>query len=94
MIGILGIVLPYIYKPNQGNSQGKIGFLFFGTSVIGAALAWLYVPEMKGRMASELDAMFHANVPARKFRQWTPEELFQIQEGTSGEGVHVESLKF
>jgi hypothetical protein len=31
-------------------------------------LTWLYLPETKGRTPAELDAMFEARVPARKFK--------------------------
>lgn len=69
--GSVGIALPYIFTPDQGNSKGKIGFIFFGTSLLGALLSWLYVPEMRERSASDIDAMFEAKLDARKFGQWS-----------------------
>ncbi len=62
------VLLPLVYAPSSGNSKGKAGFLFFGLSLDGIVLVWLFVPEISGRTASEIIAMFHEHVPTRGFK--------------------------
>lgn len=68
---IFGVILPYIFNPDSGNLKGKTGFVYTGFCILGAGIAWLWVPEMKDRTAADIDAMFEAKLPARKFRTWT-----------------------
>ncbi|MBE3041165.1 MFS transporter [Candidatus Bathyarchaeota archaeon] len=67
---IFGIILPYIFNPDAGNLKGKTGFVYTGFCVMGAVVAWRWVPEMKDRSAAEIDAMFEAKLEARKFKTW------------------------
>jgi hypothetical protein len=71
-----------VYTPTLGNSKGKFGIV----------LAWLFVPGMKGRTASEIDAMFHERVPARGFKNWNSDHLLAEKNGNlvQTEVVHVE----
>ncbi|QDS72055.1 hypothetical protein FKW77_002654 [Venturia effusa] len=69
--GVFSIVLPYIYNPDAGNARGKTAFLFVGLCFISVLLTWLYVPEMKGRSAANIDALFERGVPARKWGTYT-----------------------
>jgi SP family general alpha glucoside:H+ symporter-like MFS transporter len=61
-------VLPYLFNPDKLNLGGKLGFLFGGLSVLCLVYLWLYQPETAGRTYEELDEMFAAKVPARKFK--------------------------
>ena len=72
---IFGIILPYIFNPDSGNLKGKTGFVYTGFCLMGAVIAWLWVPEMKDRTAADIDAMFEAKLPARKFKQWRRDEV-------------------
>lgn len=67
---IVGIVLPYIFNPDQGDLGGKTGFLFSAACAVAAGTAWACIPEMKERSAAEIDEMFKAGLPARKFEGW------------------------
>lgn len=69
--GLFGFVLPYIFNPDQGNLKAKTGFIFAGLCAVASAISFFYVPEMKGRTASEIDRMFDDRLPARQFREWT-----------------------
>jgi hypothetical protein len=75
-------VLPYVYTPTSGNSKGTFGIL----------LAWLFVSEMRGSTASEIDAMFHERVQARGFKNWNSDHLLAEKNGNlvQTEVVHVE----
>jgi SP family general alpha glucoside:H+ symporter-like MFS transporter len=61
-------VLPYLFNPDKLNLGGKLGFLFGGLAVLCLVYLWLYQPETAGRTYEELDEMFAAKVPARKFK--------------------------
>lgn len=67
---ILALVLPYIYNPDAGNLGGKTSFVACGLALAGAVVAWTIVPEMKNRTPIEIDRMFAAQVPTRKFRTY------------------------
>lgn len=71
---VFGIILPYIFNPDSGNLKGKTGFVYVGFCILGAAITWFYVPEMKDRKPADIDAMFEARLPTRKFKTWTPPE--------------------
>lgn len=64
----LAIALPMLFSRDKAALGAKTAFVFCGTSFIGAVLSWLFVPEMKGRSAIEIDQMFDMKVPARKFK--------------------------
>lgn len=61
-------VLPYISQPDQGNLGPKTYLIFAGWMALVFTLTYIYLPETKGRSAAELDEMFDARVPARKFK--------------------------
>ena len=67
-----GIILPYMFNADSGNLKGKTGFFYTACCLIGAAVTWLYVPEMKDRTVADIDAMFMAKVSARKFSGYIP----------------------
>lgn len=63
---IMNFAIPYMINPDAGDLKGKVGFIFGGLGALGAAWAWFYIPELKGRTLDEIDALFHARVPPRK----------------------------
>ncbi|CAF3576134.1 unnamed protein product [Fusarium graminearum] len=75
----LAIVLPMLFSRDKAALGAKTAFVFCGTSVIGAVLAWLFVPEMKGRSAIEIDQMFEMRLPAREFKGLKL-QVHQVQE--------------
>lgn len=86
--GIFDFILPYIYNSDQGNLGGKIGLVYAGFTGIGAVGCWLFVPEMKDRTTIELDEMFEARLPTRKFRSYSghaavPEEEYPLRQVSS-----------
>jgi hypothetical protein len=85
--GVFAIVLPYAYNPDQGNLGSQTGFIFFGLCVVGFAAVYFYIPEMKGRTSSEIDAMFNSKISARNFRQWEVGSLAESKEDYEVETV-------
>ncbi|KAF4333989.1 high-affinity glucose transporter RGT2 [Fusarium beomiforme] len=68
-------VLPYISQPDatmvyRGNLGPKTYLVFAGWMAGCITITYLYLPETKGRTPAELDAMFEARVPARKFKNY------------------------
>lgn len=63
---VMNIVIPYMVNPDEGNMQGKVGFVFGGLGVIATVLCYLYIPDLKGRTFEEIDLMFDNRVPPRK----------------------------
>lgn len=52
----------------RGNLGPKTYLVFAGWMAACIVITYLYLPETKGRTPAELDAMFEARVPARKFK--------------------------
>lgn len=72
---VFGIALPYAYNPDEGNLASKVGFVFTGITGITTLVAWLYIPEMKGRTTAEIDRMFAIRLQAREFKSWQSEDI-------------------
>ncbi|KAI1329521.1 MFS monosaccharide transporter-like protein [Xylariaceae sp. FL0255] len=74
-IGFLGAWLttftaPYFINPDELNWGPKYGYIWTGSCLIAATWVWFYLPEAKGRTLEEIDEMFLARLPARKFRKY------------------------
>jgi MFS family permease len=67
--------LPYVFNPDAGNLRAKTGFVYTGFCLIGFAVTWAIVPEMKDRNALEIDRMFDLGLKAREFRKWSGDNL-------------------
>lgn len=64
------VIEPYMMNPTAWNWRGKTGFFWFGFAF--ATLVWGYfrLTETKGRTFEELDIMFAAEIPTRKFKKY------------------------
>lgn len=72
--GIFGLVLPYIFNPDEGALRAKTGFVYTGFCALAVVGTWLFVPEMKDRKPMEIDRMFEMELATRRFKGWTGEE--------------------
>ncbi|KAL2269321.1 hypothetical protein VTJ83DRAFT_1505 [Remersonia thermophila] len=61
---------PYFINPASLNWGPRYGFIWFPSCFIACAWVWLFLPETKGRTLEEIDEMFEARLPARKFRHY------------------------
>jgi SP family general alpha glucoside:H+ symporter-like MFS transporter len=50
---------------------GKTGFFWFGAALLTLVWAAFRMPETKGRSYEELDLMFEAKLPSRKFKKYS-----------------------
>ncbi|ENH69193.1 High-affinity glucose transporter RGT2 [Fusarium oxysporum f. sp. cubense race 1] len=87
-------VLPYISQPDAGNLGPKTYLVFAGWMAGCIIITYLYLPETKGRTPAELDAMFEARVPARKFKDYQCNlsmESYMNEEKIEAEIAHHEA---
>jgi hypothetical protein len=61
------IAIPYLVNAENANLGAKSGFVYFGPGICLLFLAYFVVPETKGKTFGELDVLFEARTPARKF---------------------------
>ena len=52
-----------------GNLAGKCGYVWGATGFVCFVLAWIWLPEMKGRSYREIDILFKRRVQARKWKK-------------------------
>ncbi|KAJ9137107.1 General substrate transporter [Pleurostoma richardsiae] len=74
-IGFLGAWLttftaPYFINPSSLNWGPRYGYIWFPSCVVAALWVYFFLPEVKGRTLEEIDEMFEAKLPARKFRTY------------------------
>ncbi|KAK3387424.1 alpha glucoside transporter [Podospora didyma] len=59
----------YMLNPTGVNLGGRCGYVWASTGFVCFLLAYIYLPEMKGRSYREIDILFNRKVPARKWKQ-------------------------
>ncbi|KAK5445318.1 hypothetical protein LTS15_010099 [Exophiala xenobiotica] len=67
---IANVIEPYFMNPDELNWKGYTGFFWFGSAFFTLVWAFFRLPETKGRTYEELDLMFAAKVPTRKFSKY------------------------
>ncbi|KAI0832289.1 putative maltose permease [Hypoxylon sp. FL0890] len=61
---------PYFINPDALNWGPKYGYIWTGSCAIAAIWIFVFLPEVKDRTLEEIDEMFEAQIPARKFRKY------------------------
>ncbi|KAJ4394501.1 hypothetical protein N0V93_003719 [Gnomoniopsis smithogilvyi] len=61
---------PYFINPQSLNWGPKYGYIWVAPCWLGAIWVFFFLPEVKDRTLEEIDEMFEARVPARKFRKY------------------------
>lgn len=89
-------VLPYMFNPDQANMGSSINFIFAGCAFALIFFFYFFLPETAGRSYEEVDELFKAEIPARKWKKYVTqekiesEEVFREQMKESAE--HVENV--
>ncbi|EXJ58739.1 hypothetical protein A1O7_06169 [Cladophialophora yegresii CBS 114405] len=65
---------PYFINPDSMNWGPKYGFIWFPSAIVATAWIYFFLPEVKDRTLEEIDVMFQANLPARKFKGYVCNE--------------------
>ncbi|KAK3372198.1 general substrate transporter [Podospora didyma] len=60
---------PYFINPASLNWGPRYGYIWFPSCIIAGVWVFFFLPETKGRTLEEIDEMFEAKLPARKFRK-------------------------
>ncbi|KAH9905427.1 general substrate transporter [Xylariomycetidae sp. FL2044] len=61
---------PYFINPASLNWGPRYGYIWFPSCIVSAVWVFFFLPEVKGRTLEEIDEMFEAKLPARKFRTY------------------------
>lgn len=59
------------FKLNLDLTYGYVGYVWLGPAVLVVAFLHLAQPDVDGRSLDDLDALFEAKVPARRFPKYT-----------------------
>ncbi len=64
---LITFTLPYLLNAPYAALGPKVGFVYGSFCAATLVVTYLFVPEMKNRSLEEIDEMFEAKLPARKF---------------------------
>lgn len=67
---LLSSVFPYFINPDQLNWGGKVMFVFVGAEVFILAALWCFQPETKNRTNADIEILYAAGIPPRKFKNF------------------------
>ncbi|KAF2180366.1 general substrate transporter [Zopfia rhizophila CBS 207.26] len=87
---LTGFCTPYFINPEDLNWGAKYGYIWAGSNFLCVLFFYFFMPEMKGRSLEELDEIFEAGIPARKFKQY---ECRIIEEAMQDVDAHHSGLR-
>ncbi|KAK3331384.1 general substrate transporter [Apodospora peruviana] len=61
---------PYFINPDSLDWGPRYGYIWFPSCVVALLWVFFFLPETKGRTLEEIDEMFEARIPARKFKNY------------------------
>ena len=59
--------VPQMITADAGNLGAKAAFVFGGCNLVALIITYFYLPETKGLSLAEIDALYAAKVPARRW---------------------------
>ncbi|KAH6991430.1 general substrate transporter [Ilyonectria sp. MPI-CAGE-AT-0026] len=65
---ILNFITPYLINTDDANLGGKAAFVWVGLCLLCLIWAWVEVPEFKGLSSADMDSLFAAKRPTRRFK--------------------------
>ncbi|EME86713.1 uncharacterized protein MYCFIDRAFT_29572 [Pseudocercospora fijiensis CIRAD86] len=66
---------PYFINPKDLNLGAQYGYIWAASNLACVVFFFFFMPEMKGRSLEQLDEIFAAKVPARKFKDYQCREI-------------------
>jgi len=66
---VANVIQPYMLNPTEWNWRGKTGFFWFSFAFVTLVWAFFRMPETRGRTFEEIDVLFAAKTPTRKFKK-------------------------
>ncbi|KAI1092188.1 putative maltose permease [Rostrohypoxylon terebratum] len=85
---------PYFINPDALNWGPKYGYIWTGSSLVAGIWIYFFLPEVKDRTLEEIDEMFEARIPARKFRKYRCTGSHAVLEDKTQTGVVEERVAF
>ncbi|OQE26601.1 hypothetical protein PENSTE_c005G05511 [Penicillium steckii] len=67
---LVNFCTPYFINPEHLNWGAQYGYIWTVSNFLCVVFFYFFMPEMKGRSLEELDEIFEARVPARKFKSY------------------------
>ncbi|KAJ5669506.1 hypothetical protein N7462_010576 [Penicillium macrosclerotiorum] len=92
---LVNFCTPYFINPEHLNWGAQYGYIWFASNMFCVVFFYFFMPEMKGRSLEELDEIFAARVPARKFESYQTviRELARIDAvNAKSAGQHIEKI--
>jgi hypothetical protein len=89
---VTSFTLPYLLKAPYAALGAKVGFIYGSFCCAMVVLAYLFVPELKGRSLEEVDQLFASGASLRKFGKvetFTVEQIQVSAEGKTPKGTAV-----
>lgn len=80
-IFVVSFTLPYLLDAPYANLQSQVGFIYGAICFLALAWGFFFLPELKNRSLEEVEELFAAKVPLRKFGK------YQAQAGGVGEAM-------
>ena len=67
---VVSFTLPYLLDPPYAALESKVGFIYGSMSFLSLVFGYFFLPEVKGHSLEEIEDMFAARLPLRKFGQY------------------------
>lgn len=64
---VTSFTVPYLLKAPYANLGAKVGFIYGSLCTVMVVVAYLFIPELKGRSLEEVDQLFASGRPLREF---------------------------
>ena len=93
---VTSFTVPYLLNPPYAALGGKIGFIYGSINWAMVAVAYLFIPELKGRTLEEVDQMFASGQPLRKLgnvKTFPVEETYVQETGKDAEEENASTRK-
>ncbi|RSL97565.1 hypothetical protein CDV31_012978 [Fusarium ambrosium] len=72
---LIAFTTPYFINPEALNIGPRIGFIWAASNLITCVFIFFFIPETHRRSLENLDEMFYAKIPARKFKGYIRADL-------------------
>ena len=88
---ITTFAVPQMTAADAGNLGAKAAFVFGGCVFVTTIWTYFYVPETMARTAAEIDEMYAAGLPMRKWRNYKCESVTRTVEKLQHERGSMEA---
>ena len=82
---ITTFAVPRLMNADGANLGAQTAFVFGGFAIVAVVWSYFFVPETKARTLAEIDEMYHANLPMRKWRGYKCEAtIIEVEPSNKG----------